>query len=1131
MSQLPDALNALFGGLPDDAALILHDKNDQPVTVLSSADLESALKREPEPYVAPIAGGLVAFVHDHVEAATADEWLDLRVTPTVVLTKGRSEVRYYALCPAQPRGQVEGIAAAMGCDLDLPVPLPGANGWTVAHIGEAAFTLPDLAAIFMDTPSAPSPDTGVARHKDAVIRTPFDFGDPRLSEVVTITGGGSAMAPIWRPRQMTRGEVIDLFCSHRETAQKDGPAVVLGEMPKGPRSAQAVASLSFVGLDIDTGFSEAELVGRIESADLMAVVASTYSHMKTITREPHDALIKWMDREGLGDEITLEIVKARLESKGVDPAIVATATFEAERGAQGREIVVHHAPMPKWRVIVPLAEPFVIADNGRTDAEGREAWRRVPEGLAALLGGLPIDKTGGDANRLFYLPAHAAGASWRIDLFGGNLLDWRKLLDASQTAPAAPLKRKLDQGQITPKWAARYADGFMVADLIRDHADDRVRADKGTKLEIECPFDSEHSNAGAADDRACMVVNADDSTSSSFVIKCQHDSCNKRDRLDMLNRMVADDWFPASVVLDSAYDALDRTQPVQSDDPYPLPPEAGSFNVTTAHGRTFYASKGGDLAFTRFSIVGGARYPDRADARDVEIAHENERGERETFRIDATKIPSRQTVLGLMRGQGIAFGSAEGESAAHRLLMVAQPTNQVVRDRTGWLEDGTFMLPTGVAVGDATGSLKLADSVRIKAPATRGTLDGWTAGAAAACGSASLSLKAGILAGLAGPLVALTGQGTLVILFTGTSSQGKTWRQQVGVSASGPVAPGIGQLQSMNSTQIALEIPLERGSGTITAFDELHHAPAKVVQNLIYTASGQQGRNRANNTGAQGIVRSWRGGVVTLSSEVGLAQRLRQEGERLAGGATVRMIEVDASEGRLDAATFHEADAMLRNFGHALPVMIEALRARGYVTHPALLAKLVNDAVEELGVKADDAMAFRSATGLAYLIVAGEIAQQEGLLPASFDVKATAKAIWAGAGEGDMRAVDPVDRAISELFESINVRWGTDVYDPAAQDEKLHPRDPSREIGAIVSDHQGEPVYVLRASLLGKWSGGFADERALKAALLARGIAVPYDRPGKSAGAVWDKWRKPIGRTPCLVLRASFVEGESEPSV
>src|SRR5690606_6178002 len=99
----------------------------------------------------------------------------------------------------------------------------------------------------------------------------------------------------------------------------------------------------------------------------------------------------------------------------------------------------------------------------------------------------------------------------------------------------------------------------------------------------------------------------------------------------------------------------------------------------------------------------------------------------------------------------------------------------------------------------------------------------------------------------------------------------------------------------------------------------------------------------------------------------------------------------------------------------------------------------------------------------------------------------------------------------STLVENLNARKG-EVYDPTEG------REPFREIAAVVGQQDGEDVYVVRHSLLAEWSGGVADVRDLKRALLERNIAMPYARRGgASTGAVWDQWKQPIGKTSCLV--------------
>nr|WP_313427072.1 DUF927 domain-containing protein [Brevundimonas diminuta] len=1194
---LADFVAALYGATHDPFRLTFGDVTEDVDDNL--APFEKAAGDEPIYLFSTTASGAVPFLYTLTEEPTDDAWSDmlaagLAVRPTAILTKGRNVFSVYALTETIQADDPETIAlaAAMGGalvdPLECPLPTPGANGWTLAHFDKAHHTAFEALADAFLTATAPAvvattsqPASGLGRYKDATIRTVFDFEDLRLAEPVVVTGGKNRKSVDWKPRETTRADVLDIFCRHNVSAEKDGPAVVLGRMKPGRRLLESVEAMHLVGLDFDSGIDGDVLAEAIANTGLMAVMASTHSHLKTTTVESLSSIHNWLTENGReGEEVTQAVVRERMAEKGLEPEIVASMEIEIVGEGDDQDVVITHAPIQKWRVIFPLSAPFVIADHATDDEAGHEVWRRVPRALARRLGGLPFDAACTDVNRLWYLPAHPEGAEFRADLFGGDLLDVAEVLaqagdladdDVEQPRKVAGRRRvdpdKVVTGPFDRRWAARRADGLDIVNLLEDRLKGTPNAKKlrgwsdGRKKRIiECPFNSGHSNPRDKTDSGCFASNAGDGKGDGFTIHCSHGSCKSkgRDRLDFLNKMVEDGWFTAEDV--EAFDVVLRDEPVVEPEVdveaalaeyagvhdltsrpakskptattgYPLPKAAGKFELTEVDGRKFFAfppddeGKGGGLAFSRWTLVGGAIHPDRAGLRDLEIAFENEAGHRETFRIPADKAANKAYAIGVMRGQGIAFGSAQGETVAHRILMMTQPTNQIVRDRTGWLEDGTFMLPTGAVVGaPADVDVRLSDIKRIEAAPTAGTLDAWKEGAAAACNSASPSLHAGLLAGFAGPLTGLTGQATLVLAFTGTTTEGKTWRQQVGVAVSGPPEPGVGQMKSMNATIGALEVPLERGSCTIAAFDELHHAEAADVQNLIFRASGQQGRARLSQSGAAGLTRAWKGGVVTLSTETGLAQRLRQAGETLAGGTTVRLVEVDVTVNRLGAGEWERADVMLKNYGHALPVFIEEVRRLGYVDKPSALSKRVREFVESLE-GTDTPVAVRAATAVGYLCVAGEIAKGAGLLPTSFDFEAVGRTLWEGALGSEMRAEDPIDRAIETLMESINARRH-EIAD-AAED-----RNPNREIMAWVSDYHGVPVYCVRGKVLSKWAGGAADERVLKKALLDRCLAIPYVRSKTVGGktkttetAIWPKWKAPVGMSGVMVIRASAVDG------
>lgn len=475
-THLTEVLTTLNGG--QTGPLVLRDQADEPLHLSSLLRLNALLAAEPEPYVDPVADGLVRFVYQIEEAEFAGEWACLTLAPSMVLIKDQTEARFYVLDQPQPLEVVEPLAALLGCDLSVAAPLPGSNGWAPAQdddnpwLTTATFSVEDLEFHFNDTSEGFSPvAAGLGKHRDATIRTVFDFQDPRLGEPVVITGGASRKSVDWKPAQMTRGAALDIFCRHNVSPDKDGPGVVLGKMARGRRLNEAVEAMWFAGLDFDGGITGDTLAEALAASGLMAVMASTHSHLKTTTVESMSSIENWQTENGReGEEITQAVVQARMAEKGLEPEIVASMEIEIVGDGESQDVLITHAPIQKWRVIFPLSAPFVVADHANHQEDGHEVWRRVPRALAKRLGGLPYDHACVDVNRLWYLPAHPEGADFRIDLFGGDLLDVEAILteatddlvdDDAVSAPKSASRRrpqdpdKMIAGPFDRRWAAR----------------------------------------------------------------------------------------------------------------------------------------------------------------------------------------------------------------------------------------------------------------------------------------------------------------------------------------------------------------------------------------------------------------------------------------------------------------------------------------------------------------------------------------------------------------------------------------------------------------------------------------------------------------------------------------------------
>jgi len=584
-AAVKDFVSALVGATQDPIRLFIGE-----TTVEVTDDLVSALAQAGSApvYLSPVTTtAAVPFLYSFTENAQADQWQDDVIQPTAVLFKDGGLICAYALETAVTQdAALDALAERMNGHLDDAVPAPGANGWELIHLDDSTFhPLAILADAWNDAAPAvvvAALEEGQGNHRDATIRSVFDFQDPRLGEPVVISGGASRKSIDWKPAQMTRGAALDIFCRHNVAADKDGPGVVLGSMKPGRRLNEAVEAMWFAGLDFDSGVDGDVLAQAIADTGLMAVMASTHSHLKTTTVESLSSIQNWLvENHREGEEVTQAVVRERMAEKGLEPEIVASMEIEVVGDGDDQDVVITHAPIQKWRVIFPLSAPFVIADHAADDEEGHEAWRRVPRALAKRLGDLPYDHACVDVNRLWYLPAHPEGAQFRVDLFGGDLLDVTTLLtqagdlagdDLGQPPKVAGRKRVLDPtkviaGPFDRRWAARRADGLDIVNLLEDRLKGTPNAKKlrgwsdGRKKRIiECPFNAGHSNPRDKTDAGCFASNAGDGRGDGFTIHCSHGSCKSkgRDRLDYLNKMVEDGWFTAEDV--EAFDVVLREE-------------------------------------------------------------------------------------------------------------------------------------------------------------------------------------------------------------------------------------------------------------------------------------------------------------------------------------------------------------------------------------------------------------------------------------------------------------------------------------------------------------------------------------------------------------------------------------------
>lgn len=533
-------LNALFAA-DESVALPLFDNVGAPCAYDTS--LEGNL------YTTPLTQAGVAFVFKAVNVGD-----DYPLQPTVVLTKDNLALAFWAFSTLETAETVQPLVAALDMGVDEQVPCAGTNGWQMVECDPQMFyQLSDLIDAFVPV------DAAQTTYGDAVVLSPYNEADYHIPMVVTL--GARTDSKTWKPEEMQLGAFIASLCQHR-VGKKDGPAFVVGDMVPGQRLKNSVKTIYGIGLDIDTGTPTEVVDAALLKLGCTAVRYTTHSHNKTSTEFKKDKLVKFVGHDEFNDEIIRTYLR---DDQQWDEGIVRTANFEGiEHNEKGIVVQVSHAPMPKHRIVIPLAIPFEIGKEGKTQKEATDKWAKVPAAISAQLG-LPFDKSCVDPSRLFYFPRHNQNKDFSISLFGapnGRLFDWTSL---ELENPLEKYAAEIDRGKsksVTPegrelgKWSVGHAMGFQIADLIEDHASDRLRGSASQGFAIECPFDEDHSNHGDRDDVACFVVNAGMGSSDIFTISCRHESCRNKTNLDMLGKMVADGWFDREVLDEDRYMAI-----------------------------------------------------------------------------------------------------------------------------------------------------------------------------------------------------------------------------------------------------------------------------------------------------------------------------------------------------------------------------------------------------------------------------------------------------------------------------------------------------------------------------------------------------------------------------------------------
>jgi hypothetical protein len=359
--------------------------------------------------------------------------------------------------------------------------------------------------------------------------------------IITITLGDSKSCQIWEPRWEKTFDEFAEKLSVAPRGRKDGPAYTPAILKGVARQLPFVERIDIAVLDSDAGYTLDEISYAVDKAGCEALIHSTHSHLT----DRAEVSLASLDQCG-GD------LEAVMRGKGFLPRVVLGCQ-KIGKTADGKRAIIGHLPCPKYRIIIPLLEPWRVADYP-SPAAAHEAWRLFYHGLAEQLG-LRVDLSCSDPSRFFFLPrTRAGGPDYEFRRVRGNPVDFHAAVGVGASARRKP--RVPPPVRLLP-WAATHASRFEIGSALKAKRPDKLRRLNGVKQVVECPFEHEHTEPGG---EGTFAVNASQVPAagltqihSGFFLHCSHNACAHRDRLALLAGVLERGWLSEGDLTDPAF--------------------------------------------------------------------------------------------------------------------------------------------------------------------------------------------------------------------------------------------------------------------------------------------------------------------------------------------------------------------------------------------------------------------------------------------------------------------------------------------------------------------------------------------------------------------------------------------------
>jgi uncharacterized protein (DUF927 family) len=294
----------------------------------------------------------------------------------------------------------------------------------------------------------------------------------------------------------------------------------------------------------------------------------------------------------------------------------------------------------------------------------------------------------------------------------------------------------------------------------------------------------------------------------------------------------------------------------------------------------------------------------------------------------------------LLRG-GLRLG---GPSKRQLLMLYIQMENPkrfvTCVPHVGW-HGGTYVLPDSSISSDGAEEIIYQTATRGEHfYKTAGTLEDWRERLGRFCAGNSRLVFA-VSAAFAGPLLRLLNIEGGGFHLVGTSSSGKSTAQWVAGSVCGGGNGAHGFVRSWRATVNALESMAELHNDCTLMLDELREIPdPRSLEQEVYLLANGSGKARMNKAMTAQRTLHWR--LLLLSSgEIKLSEYAESIGQRIKGGAEVRLINIPADAGT-DMGLFEEIHGAQNPRAFAEKLKAAATKTYGTPLQ-SFLAHLVRD--------------------------------------------------------------------------------------------------------------------------------------------------------------------------------------------